>query len=88
VKLTVPQPVRFPCSLWNPKVHYRVDNSPQLVPILSQKNTVHARRSYFSKTHFSLLGLRSGLVGERLILVKKKKASLVSVLRGTLYIEM
>jgi hypothetical protein len=38
--------------LWHPKVHYRVQESPPLVPILSQ---IHTIPSYLSEIHFNIV---------------------------------
>jgi hypothetical protein len=46
----------IPCILWNPKVHHRVNNSPQPVPILSF-NLFHNLTTYSFKIHFNIIHL-------------------------------
>jgi hypothetical protein len=45
----------LPSILCNPKVHYRVHNSPPLVSILNQIDPVHTIPSCLSKVHFNIV---------------------------------
>jgi hypothetical protein len=38
---------------WNPKVQYRTQKNPPLIPILIQMNAIHTTRSYFSEINLN-----------------------------------
>jgi hypothetical protein len=40
---------KYPVSLWNPKIHYRVQKRPPLDPILSQLNRIRHIDTYLPK---------------------------------------
>jgi hypothetical protein len=41
--------------LWNPKVHYRIHNSPSLVHVLSHINPVYTISSYLSNVSLNII---------------------------------
>jgi len=88
-KLLVPQSAKeIHRNLHNPKVHYRVHNTPTFVPILRQTNLVHdSLPSYNLKIHFNIishpcLSLGSGLFPSGFP-TKTLYASLLSPIRAT-----
>jgi hypothetical protein len=40
---------------WNPTLHYRIHNIPQLDHVLSHKNAVHTIIYYFFTIHFNVI---------------------------------
>jgi hypothetical protein len=42
-ELTESMEQEIPSLLWNPKIHYHINNRPSLVPLLHQMNPVHTK---------------------------------------------
>jgi len=66
VGVLLSQPVKKVSTLWNPKVHHRVHNSPPAVPILKQTYPVYVLLIHFLNIYFNIcyhlrLDLPSGL---------------------------
>jgi hypothetical protein len=47
----------FLSILWNQKVHYRIQKSYPLVPVVTQTNPVHTTPSHLPKIHINIVHL-------------------------------
>jgi hypothetical protein len=46
---------RWATQEFDPKFHYRVHNSPPLIPVLRQMNLIHEPPPYFFKIHSNII---------------------------------